>query len=119
MDAKEAGVQLFIDLPIEERVKHILEDYKPWEHKEACLQAFDYIHKRIHTPIAKEIETHLREDRFAEAVRLLLEHYYDPRYDHATRQYSTDSVIIQASSLPEAMEAVKAQLGEMAVSLQH
>ncbi|MFH5186004.1 tRNA 2-selenouridine(34) synthase MnmH [Paenibacillus sp. TAB 01] len=118
MDVKEAGVQLFIDLPIEERVKHILEDYKPWEHKEACLQAFRHIHKRIHTPIAKEIETHLLEDRFAEAVKLLLEHYYDPRYDHATRQYSTDPVIIQAASLPEAMEAVKGQLGAMSLSLQ-
>lgn len=112
MEAKEEGVQLFIDLPIEERVKHILEDYKPWEHKEACLQAFLHIHKRIHTPVAKEIEAHLNEDRYTEAVQLLLEHYYDPRYDHATRQYTTNPVVIKAASLNEALGAVVEEINK-------
>lgn len=116
MEAKEAGVQLFIDIPMEERVKHILEDYRPWEYKEGCLQAFRHIEKRIHTPIAKEIETHLREERFAEAVKLLLEHYYDPRYDHASSKYNTDPIHIKAANIEEAAEAILGHIHQVSVS---
>jgi tRNA 2-selenouridine synthase len=106
VNVKQSSVQLFIEIPIEERIRHILEDYRPWNHKAECLQAFRHIKNRIHTPIAKQIEEHLLQDRFAEAVKLLLEHYYDPRYDHATSQYTSERVAIKAGSLQEAVEAI-------------
>ena len=56
IERKDSAVQLFIEVPIEERVRYILEDYRPSEHKEECLKAFRQIKGRIHTPIAKEIE---------------------------------------------------------------
>jgi len=103
---KEQGKQLFIDLPIGERVRLLVEDYRPEQHKQDCLDAFQKIKKRMHTPIAAEIEAHLQDGRFPEAVRLLLIHYYDPRYQHATSQYGTDRTVIQAETLQEAVQAV-------------
>lgn len=107
VEKKESGTQIFIDLPIDERVRHILEDYQPEAHQNEILQAFRHIKSRIHTPIAKEIEANLLIGHYEHAVRLLLEHYYDPRYEHAMSQYHNDSHIIQAQTIDEAIDAVK------------
>ncbi|WP_102029370.1 tRNA 2-selenouridine(34) synthase MnmH [Salirhabdus sp. Marseille-P4669] len=108
LQKKNEGIQLYIELPIEERVKQILEDYSPDEHREECLSAFQRIKKRIHTPIAKEIEEDLLNGSFDVAVRLLLEYYYDPRYKHSISQYADEkTIIIKARNKHEAVEKVK------------
>ncbi|MBO9608058.1 MAG: tRNA 2-selenouridine(34) synthase MnmH [Paenibacillaceae bacterium] len=112
---KEAAAQLFIQLPVEERVRHIVEDYRPWEHKLELLQAYRQISDRIHTPIAREIQEHLTEDRFDRAVRLLLEHYYDPRYEHAMRLYEQERIVIEAATVADAAEQVKAYVAQQLV----
>jgi tRNA 2-selenouridine synthase len=99
-----------VQMPIEERVRHIIEDYQPWEYKQELLQAFRQIQSRIHTPIAKEIDMHLVAERYEDAVRLLLEHYYDPRYEHAMNQYKQERVLIKANNIEEAVQAIKNQL---------
>jgi tRNA 2-selenouridine synthase len=103
---KEKGTQLVIELPMPERIKCIMEDYRPHENKEECIHAFTGIKKRIHTPIAQEIETHLMSDRFEEAVQLLLKHYYDPRYEHATHQYNPDQIRVKAQTIDEAVDEI-------------
>ncbi|WP_438447938.1 tRNA 2-selenouridine(34) synthase MnmH [Gorillibacterium sp. sgz5001074] len=102
--AKESGKHFRIDLPMEERVRNIIEDYRPEEHREECLKAFDVIERRIHTPVANEIKAHLLAARYAEAVELLLIHYYDPRYEHAASQYAEEPVVISARTTEEAAE---------------
>lgn len=104
---KEAASQIYIRLPIEERVRHIVEEYQPWEHKQELVQGFNHIKDRLHTPIAKEIRVHLEEDRFEQAVKLLLEHYYDPRYEHAMQQYEQERMIVEANTIAEAVQGVK------------
>ncbi len=110
IDKKEAGTQLFIQLPIEERARHIVEEYKPEQHKDELVRAYRQIRKRIHTPIAAEIMQHLTEDRFEDAVKLLLVHYYDPRYEHAMNQYEGRRVRIEADTVAEAARKVKEYL---------
>lgn len=103
MEKKENALQLFLNIPIEQRVQHILNEYQPWNHKNACINAFLYIKKRIHTPIAEEIEKNLLSGCYGSAIRLLLEHYYDPRYQYAGNQYTEDQkIIIEAASIEEA-----------------
>lgn len=102
VQAKENGKHFRVELPMEERVKNILEDYRPEEHREECLKAFEVIQRRIHTPVAQEIEAHLLAARYAEAVELLLLHYYDPRYEHAAQQYAEEPVLISAGTADEA-----------------
>lgn len=110
VNKKETGTQLLIEMPLAERVRHIIEDYRPQENKAELLQAYRHIKDRIHTPIAKEIEAALHEDQFEHAVRLLLAYYYDPRYEHAMKKYEQEKVIIQAKTIDEAVTAVKEYL---------
>ncbi|WP_018665257.1 tRNA 2-selenouridine(34) synthase MnmH [Heyndrickxia acidiproducens] len=109
---KEQGVQIIIELPVEERVRNILDDYRPWEYESACLAAFGRIKERIHTPVAKKIEEDLKGGRFESAVRLLLEYYYDPRYDHSLSISEKARVKkIRATHTDEALQQLKALLG--------
>jgi len=107
MSKKETTTQIVIQLPIEERVRHIIEDYRPSEHKLELISGFNYIKDRIHTPVAKEIMTYLETDQFDHAVRLLLEHYYDPRYEHSMQINVQEKVIIEANTIEEALQRVK------------
>jgi tRNA 2-selenouridine synthase len=111
LDKKERGTQFIIDVPIEERTKQIIEDYQPWKHEVACLEAFKRIKKRIHTPIANQIETDLQLGRYDSAVRLLLEYYYDPLYDYTTEQIPEDrKITIKANNIEEAYHLLKTQI---------
>ncbi|MCK6256298.1 tRNA 2-selenouridine(34) synthase MnmH [Fictibacillus sp. KIGAM418] len=107
-DKKQQGLHIFLDMPIEERVNHILEDYLPWEHHEECLAAFQKIKRRIHTPLAAQIEHDLSEGNYHSAVRLLLEHYYDPRYEHHDVEYPEDQrLTLKVNNIAEAIDQIK------------
>ncbi|WP_099156617.1 tRNA 2-selenouridine(34) synthase MnmH [Virgibacillus ndiopensis] len=107
-DKKEEGTQLFINLPIEERVRNILDDYQPWNFPEKFIHAFQFIKKRIHTPIAKMIDDDLKKENYFHAVKLLLEHYYDPRYQHTANQYPDNrKITIQATTIEDAIPGIE------------
>lgn len=110
VEGKKRGEHYMIEIPWDVRVRNILNDYKPEEHKEMCMEAFQRIKNRIHTPAAQQIENCLKEERYGEAVSLLLEYYYDPRYDHAGLQYNGESRSIQAGSVQEATDKIAALL---------
>ncbi|MFB1051026.1 tRNA 2-selenouridine(34) synthase MnmH [Paraliobacillus sp. JSM ZJ581] len=107
---KEASRQLFIELPIEQRIAHILEDYQPWNSPEKFTEAFAHLKRRIHTPIAKEIEQCLEDNAFETAVELLLVNYYDPRYDYASAYPASQQTFIKAQHVNEAMEKIKQEI---------
>ncbi|MEK3806965.1 tRNA 2-selenouridine(34) synthase MnmH [Metabacillus sp. SLBN-84] len=106
---KEQGSQLFLDIPRAERARFLVEDYKPWEHHDECMKAFSRIKTRIHTPAAAQIETSLQTGDYTEAVELLLEYYYDPRYEHTAQQYPEENrITISVKNAEEALgELVK------------
>ncbi|GAA0604024.1 tRNA 2-selenouridine(34) synthase MnmH [Virgibacillus siamensis] len=112
---KEQGMQLFIDLPIDERVRNILDDYQPWNSPDEFLDAFRRIKKRIHTPIAAEIDQDLQNGMYHDAVKLLLEYYYDPRYEHAAKQYPENKTInLHADDNEDARRKVESMILEAA-----
>lgn len=49
---------------MDQRVEEILEDYRPWEFHQQCLDAFGRIKNRLHTPVAKEIEELLQSGNY-------------------------------------------------------
>lgn len=112
LEKKEQGTQLFIQLPLEERVRQIVEDYQPREHKQELIKGYNLIKGRIHTPIAKEIMLNLEADQYEQAVKLLLEYYYDPLYEHAMQQYQQDRIVIEANTVADAVQGVKDFLAE-------
>lgn len=108
VEKKEKGIQIFVDMPIEERVRHILDDYNPEVHKEACIEAFHKIKKRIHTPVAARIEEDLHANRFSSAVTLLLQYYYDPLYEHTAQQYPKErSITVHVHNIQEAVNTIR------------
>lgn len=104
---KESGASIRIEAPVELRVERIMEDY-PAEYKEAYLKAFSAIKSRIHTPIAAQIASSLQADQYEPAIRMLLEHYYDPRYNYTTEQYEeSPQTSISVQSLDDAVQQVR------------
>ncbi|AZB41521.1 tRNA 2-selenouridine(34) synthase MnmH [Bacillus sp. FJAT-42376] len=92
-EKKEQGTQLFLDIPRTERARFLVEDYQPWKHHEECMKAFYRIKARIHTPAAAQIEASLSAREYEDAVMLLLEYYYDPRYEHTAMRYPEENRI--------------------------
>jgi tRNA 2-selenouridine synthase len=110
---KEDGLSLILDMPVVQRVRNIIADYNPEEHKEECIAAFEHIHKRIHTPISAQISQLLHSNHFEEAIELLLEYYYDPRYEYAGQQYQQEPVVCHVNDTDEAITAIKHKLQEL------
>lgn len=105
---KEESTQLFIDLPFERRVDIILDEYHPTDYPDMFIEAFHLIKKHIHTPIATEIEDALQKMDYRIAIKFLLEHYYDPRYDHHVNKYEDGQVFpIKASTVDDAVDQVE------------
>ncbi|OBY81189.1 tRNA 2-selenouridine(34) synthase MnmH [Paenibacillus sp. KS1] len=111
MDAKKAGTVLDIQLPIQVRVKNIVTEYEPSKHPTAIREAFARIQRRMHTPHANAIAEALRLENYGEAVSLMLEHYYDSRYDHASMGYEGQIYSIKAEHLEDALKQIRAHLG--------
>ncbi|NGM84090.1 tRNA 2-selenouridine(34) synthase MnmH [Paenibacillus sp. 7124] len=110
---KETGTQIRIEMPLEARVAQIMTDYRPHEHQEEILAAFRRIKSRIHVPIAAEIDRCLISGNFENAVLLLLEHYYDPKYDYTAEQYGeSEKITLTVNNVDEAEKAVAALLQE-------
>ena len=108
---KEAGTQVILHLPMEERVKTILEDYEPWKTPELFNEAFQIIKKRVSTDVAKKIEVDLATGDFASVTAQLLAHYYDTRYDHSVNTNNED-LTIDAKSVDDAFHQLLTLIGE-------
>ncbi|MBB6636985.1 tRNA 2-selenouridine(34) synthase MnmH [Cohnella thailandensis] len=105
---REEAKEIWLELPLEVRVSNLLEDYRPWAHKEQIMSAFRVIKSQIHTPIAAEIETCLRNEKYERAAELLLLYYYDPRYQHSSGQHATGrETVLHASSVEDATRQVE------------
>ena len=113
-ELKAQSVQFIIEMPIEERIKEIIEDYRPLEHQAECIAAFQRIKTRMPLDISKQIEVDLETREFSSAVRLLLEYYYDSRYRHTGLQYPNhQKKVLHVRNLEEAISAIKEQLPEL------
>ncbi|TWT00508.1 tRNA 2-selenouridine(34) synthase MnmH [Planomicrobium sp. CPCC 101079] len=105
---KSRSLQLIIDMPMEERIKEILEDYQPEQHQQEFMEAFLRIKSRMPQEVAVQIEANLETEEYSDAVNLLLEYYYDSRYQHTGLQYpETQKKILKVQNIEEAIQAVK------------
>jgi tRNA 2-selenouridine synthase len=68
----------FLDIPFEERLQHITEEYSQCE-KEKLWEAIERIKKRLGPMETKTSLTRLEESNIKECFRILL-HYYDKHY---------------------------------------
>jgi tRNA 2-selenouridine synthase len=108
LNKKEDATHIFIELPIKERVGHIMNEYKLHDHHEEFVMSFKKIKRRIHSPVANQIEEELKTRNYETVLELLLTYYYDPRYKHSAEKYSDNQKIsLKVDTIDEAVEAVK------------
>lgn len=107
---KECGTQFFLHLPIEVRVENIMDDYKPEQNPKQFIEAFQFIKRNIHSPVANEIQKLLESNNFPPAIALLLEYYYDSRYEHAITKSEGETIHIHAESMEDAFQQIRAKL---------
>jgi tRNA 2-selenouridine synthase len=120
VEEKEKAFHIFIEIPMKERVGHILEEYRLHEHHEEFVEAFRVIKRRIHSPVANEIEDELKLRHYERILELLLEYYYDPRYRHMANQYPVNRRIsVKVNSIEEAFQEIKKLLQKKVHSFQH
>ncbi|PFA63242.1 tRNA 2-selenouridine(34) synthase MnmH [Bacillus sp. AFS015802] len=118
VEEKENAFHIFIEMPMKERVRHILAEYRLHEHHEEFVEAFRFIKRRIHSPIANEIEDELKVRNYGRILELLLEYYYDPRYLHMWSQYPEDRrTTIRVQSIEEACLKIRKLLPEKSTLL--
>ncbi|HEY9179010.1 MAG TPA: tRNA 2-selenouridine(34) synthase MnmH [Flavipsychrobacter sp.] len=94
----------FIEVPFEERLKHIVEEYGV-QNKEKLSGAVQRIQKRLGPLETKMTLQFLEEDNITEAFRILLK-YYDKQYKKALDKRDNPAVAIQHIQCDE-VNAVK------------
>jgi tRNA 2-selenouridine synthase len=82
----------FLDIPFEERLKHITEEYSRCE-KDRLRHAVERIKKRLGGLEAKNALQYLEESNYTECFRILL-HYYDKLYRKALHNRENLSALL-------------------------
>lgn len=111
MERKETGIHVWLTAELETRVQRIVAEYTPLDPETVRVQwreALASIEKRLERTVRAAIQDALDRYDFATAARLLLVHWYDPRYRHARERYVEQfEATIDAEDLDAAVDALK------------
>jgi tRNA 2-selenouridine synthase len=121
MDLKFNGINLNIHSPLEQRVKQLVTEYvlpyeqEPWFHEKISL-GIESVLRRVKNPEIKNLlAKFLQERKYTELIPILLEYYYDPRYDHARQEYVGEFIDIFAENPDDAAEKIVEKLKELSL----
>jgi tRNA 2-selenouridine synthase len=91
-EAMQGGVNIYLEASTEHRVEVLLEDYLASESsRDQLRRQLPFIEQRLGPKKWDgELVARLDDGREAELVELLLEHYYDPLYQHSEKGRSYD-----------------------------
>jgi tRNA 2-selenouridine synthase len=119
MDTKFKGINIYIHSPIEQRVQQLISEYvlpyenEPW-YESKILSNMEKVLKRVRDlEVRNKLLSYLDEKNYYELIRILLEHYYDPRYDHARQEYEGEFFDIFADNPVDAAEKVEKKLTDL------
>ncbi|MGJ7921521.1 tRNA 2-selenouridine(34) synthase MnmH [Neobacillus sp. LXY-4] len=109
LDKKYAGLHFYLYSSIPNRVERIYREYvepfyrEDWFHPQVK-EKLSVIIKRVKNITVKEaLETELENQHYRPFISLLLEHYYDPRYQHKLDEYGGEFIKIDADHQDEAV----------------
>ncbi|WP_251553747.1 tRNA 2-selenouridine(34) synthase MnmH [Neobacillus muris] len=118
MDVKFKGVNIYIHTPLEQRVKLLVEEYvlpyqhEPWYHEKISL-SMERVAKRVkNMEIRGRMEQLVKDHNYQELIPILLEHYYDPRYDYARQDYQGEFFDVFAEDPEDAAVKIVVKLEE-------
>jgi tRNA 2-selenouridine synthase len=110
LQGKDSGIRIHIEMPFLLRVDYICELYKPASYQSEIKEAVTKLTKRLDPMIVEEINKALVKNDFERITALLLENYYDPKYDFAKQKYTSPTIKINAESYEEAYQEIKREI---------
>ena len=119
MVKKMNGLNINLNTDIKQRVNLLVSEYvKPYEHESWYFNNIaDCIERVLRRVKDGEIKNRLMETlenrNYPEMIQILLEHYYDPRYDHARLEYEGEFFDIVADNPGDAAEKIAALLEKL------
>ncbi len=119
MDKKMGGININLNTPIEQRVTQLVAEYvlpyqnEPW-YFDKISDGIEKVLRRIKAiDIRNSLIQALSDRNYPDMIHLLLEHYYDPRYDHAKQEYEGEFFEIVADNPVEAADQIAEKLTEL------
>ncbi|CAM3381669.1 tRNA 2-selenouridine(34) synthase MnmH [Aeromicrobium ponti] len=112
LDTKKTGIHIDMFAGMESRVQRILRDYvEPYKQEEwfkpKVSESLVFIKKRLKDPeIRAQLEEAVEKENYELLIKLLLEHYYDPRYAFKQHDYEGQFHHVHADDVEAAAEAV-------------
>lgn len=81
--ALQAETSIWVEVPLEQRVRNILADYPARDHlREEFAKPIQALRERLGRQVVEELTGLLRQGEWEELVRRLMIRYYDPLYRH-------------------------------------
>ncbi len=107
LNGKAHGQRIHIHYPFEKRVQAICATYKPEAHHDHLREALMRLRKRLKPELFHDITNDFQKHHYENVVRVLLEHYYDPKYQYTSNQYVTSPTHIHMEDLEEGLAKVR------------
>jgi tRNA 2-selenouridine synthase len=120
-DKKMRGINIYIHTPLEQRVKQLVNEYvlpyqnEPWYHDQISIGTEKIIRRIKDNEMKKVLVQSLENKDYLEIISILLERYYDPRYDHATLEYDGNFIDVYADDFDDASIKVMAEINKLMV----
>ena len=121
MDKKMKGINIYIHTKLEQRVTQLVNEYvvpyqnEPWYHDQISLGIEKILRRIKDNEMKKALIQTLESKDYQEMIGILLEQYYDPRYDHATLEYEGKFINIFADDSTDASMKVMAEIDKLMV----
>lgn len=109
-EKKNNGIHIRVNASLEKRVARIYEQYvvqESAEFHERVDFALGRIIKRIKSiDVQKQLLSCLENKDYEEMIRLLIVHYYDPRYDNKINEVPGTELVVNSDNLEEATRKI-------------
>ncbi|MFD3445633.1 tRNA 2-selenouridine(34) synthase MnmH [Microbacteriaceae bacterium 4G12] len=110
LEGKENGIRIHLHAPMEFRVQTICEMYQFSKFYTDFTHGIEVLKKHMGPSLYAEVQDSFSQKNYEHCVRLMLEHYYDPRYEFAAGQYHTPLHSLHIESLEDGVQKVKQQI---------
>lgn len=121
MAKKLNGIHIYIQTPLENRVQHLVQEYvEPFKDEPDFLEkvsnGIEMILRRLKdNELKNQLLLTLEERNYPEMIHILLEHYYDPRYDHKLHEYNGEFIECMAYDAEDAAQKVKTEMDKLSI----
>jgi tRNA 2-selenouridine synthase len=119
MDKKMNGININLETPFEQRVKQLVTEYvvpyenEPW-YFEKISEGIEKVLRRVKdVDIRNSLLDTLDNKNYEKMIGILLEHYYDPRYDHARLEYAGGFIDLFAKNPVDAADQIVEKLDKL------